>query len=195
MMLHPRDDDLVACADVLAAIGRGDEVDALRRAAREDDLARRRRIQKALHLDASRLIGARGALAEQVRAAVDVGIIAEVAAAQRIEDGLRLLRRGGVVEVDKRLAVDLLMQSGELLAEPAHVEDRPTGRTDSFGDDAAAHGSSSIASSSGRPCVTSSSSSSCRRTGPTLMREMMSLAKAKVSRLRASARPMPRERR
>ena len=41
---------------------------------------------------------------------------------------LRLLRRGGVVEIDERLAVDLLLQDREVARGPSDVEAARTGR-------------------------------------------------------------------
>ena len=106
VVLHLGDEHFVALADVGAAEGLSDQVDGLGRAAHEDDLARVRRVQERLNLDAGLFIGACRALAEQVHAAMDVGVVFGVAADHCVDDGLRLLRRGRVVQIDERLAVD-----------------------------------------------------------------------------------------
>ena len=124
VVLHLGDEHLVALADIRAAERLRDQVDGLGRAAHEDDLARVRRVQELLHLVAGLLVGARRPLAQQVHAAMDVGVVLGVAAHHRVDDGLRLLRRGGVVEIDERLAVDLLVQDGEVLPDSLDVEGR-----------------------------------------------------------------------
>ena len=54
VVLEPGDDDLVARADVAAAPALRDQVDRLGRAADEDDLSDRRRVEEAAHLVARR---------------------------------------------------------------------------------------------------------------------------------------------
>ena len=127
MMLHGRDDDFVSGPDVPAAETLGDEVDALGGAADEDDFACFGRVDEALHLGARILVGLRGPLAEQVNAAMDVAALGRVKAFQGVEDRLRLLRGGRVVEIHQRPAVDLLPQDGKVGPDAAHVE-RPRRR-------------------------------------------------------------------
>ena len=50
MVFQMRDENLVACLDELSAKAAGDQVDAFRGAAHEDDLAHRRRRQEAANL-------------------------------------------------------------------------------------------------------------------------------------------------
>ena len=59
VMLHLGDDDLVAGADVRAAVGLGDEVDGLGRAADEDDLLRVGRVEEPPDRFARRLVRSR----------------------------------------------------------------------------------------------------------------------------------------
>src|SRR5262249_46476739 len=102
-----------------------------------------------------------------------------VVALQRVEDDLRLLRRRGVVEVDERLAVDLLAQDREVVADAADAEQRRwllarargRGRLNT-------HGASFACPSEGRCCVASRAVSRWSRSDSIWMRPMMSLAKA-----------------
>jgi hypothetical protein len=45
-------------------------------------------------------------------AAMDIGIVALVVALDGMEDRAWFLRRGGVVEIDERMAVDFLTERG-----------------------------------------------------------------------------------
>ena len=64
---------------------------------------------------ARRLVGLGRGVGEIVQAAMDVGVFVLVGVHEPVEDGLRLLRRGGVVEIDERLAVRALGQDREIL--------------------------------------------------------------------------------
>ena len=48
---------------------------------------------------------------------MDVGVVALVETAQRVDDGARFLARGRVVEIEQRLAVNLLVKNREILAQ------------------------------------------------------------------------------
>ena len=65
-----------------------------------------------------------GAIAECVYAAVHVGIIAAVVIADGLDHALGLLGGGGVVEVDQRMAVNLLREDREIAAHPRGVKNR-----------------------------------------------------------------------
>ena len=56
--------------------------------------------------------------------AVDVGIVPRIKPGSGVNDGLRLVRGGGVVQPDERPAVDRLVQSGKIPANPFHVKRR-----------------------------------------------------------------------
>ena len=94
------------------------------RAAHEDDLAGAGGVQEPLELAARILERLGRALAQQVDAAVDVGVFLGVAPDHRVDHGLRLLRRRRVVEINERLAMDLLGEDREVLADPPNVERR-----------------------------------------------------------------------
>ena len=46
---------------------------------------------------------------------MDIGVVVLVVMAQRVEDGARFLRGGGVIEIDERMPVDLLVENREIL--------------------------------------------------------------------------------
>ena len=57
-----------------------------------------------------------------VNAAMDVGVHVLVVARDGVDDDLRLLRSGGVVQIDQRLAVDPLGEDGKIGADPGEIE-------------------------------------------------------------------------
>ena len=148
-------------------------------------------------VDARPLVGRRGALAEQVHAAVDVGVVLRVEARDRVDDRLRLLRGRRVVEIDERLAVHLLLQDREVararsprrtaVARPTSrlVRRRTPGRR--------SHTACSIAGAPGSRAASSRSTPRAAgrgRCGRDVVRE-----RADRACLRAASRPMPRARR
>ena len=86
------------------------------------DLVRSARIEKALHLGAGLFVGLGGALAEFMNAAMDIGAVHFVKFHDSVDDRARFLRGGGVIEIDKRLAVDGLLEDGEILADLLDIE-------------------------------------------------------------------------
>ncbi len=121
VMLKPGDDDLVILADVLSAPALRDEVDGLGCATDEYDLVRGRRAKKAAHLFAGVLIRVGGAGGQLMRAAMNVRVFEAVEMHEPVDDGLRLLRGGGVVEPDQRMAVDVLVEDGKVAADSVDV--------------------------------------------------------------------------
>ena len=55
-------------------------------------------------------------IAQFVNTAMDIGIIALVVIIQRLDDRAGFLGRGGVVEINQRLSMDLLVQDGKVCA-------------------------------------------------------------------------------
>ncbi len=114
MMLHDGEHDLVALADLHAAVGRGHEVDGLGSVAGEDDLVDARGIEEAAH-DLARVLEAlRRGVREIVQAAVNVGVFEAIGVVHGLDHRQRLLGGGAVVEIDQRLAVDLAEQDREI---------------------------------------------------------------------------------
>ncbi len=121
MVLHDREHDLVAGLDALAAERVGHQVDGLGGVAGEDDLFLAGRVEEGAHLLARILVGFGRGIGEIVQPAVHVGVFGGIGVLQAIEHGLRLLRRGGIVEIDERLAVDLQREDRKILADAVHV--------------------------------------------------------------------------
>jgi hypothetical protein len=72
---------------------------------------------------AGALVGLGGPLAQVVDATVDVGVVEAVVGDEGVDDRLGLLAGRRVVEVDEGLAVHLLVQGREVLADPLDVPD------------------------------------------------------------------------
>ncbi len=108
-------------------------------------------------LGAGVLVVLGGALAEQVDAAMNVGVVGRVVVLQGVQHGARLLGGGGVVEIDERLAAHLLAQDGEVVADALHVEHRglrrPGGPRGQNGNGRDAHHFSSLGSAGPRRAV------------------------------------------
>jgi hypothetical protein len=133
VVLHLRDDDLVAGADPeplgLGARGGGvaqgvrDEVDALGDVLGEHHLGLVRSADEAGDLQPRALVRLGRLLAELVRRPVDVGVVPGVELLDRVDHLQRLLRGVGAVEVDQRTAVaDAARQDREVLADLSDVD-------------------------------------------------------------------------
>ena len=106
VVLQGRDDDFASGVVAVEARHRcGDQVDALRRAARENDFFRRSGAEEAAHRFAGGFVQIGGALREEVHAAMHVGVHVVVFLRHGLDHRTRLLCRGGVVEIDKRVFV------------------------------------------------------------------------------------------
>ena len=103
----------------------GHQVDAFGGAAHEDQLVLGAGVEEALGLGARLFVGRRGALAQLVHAAMDVGAIHLVELADGVDHRERLLRRGGVIQIHQRLAVDALLQDREILPDLVARRNRP----------------------------------------------------------------------
>src|SRR6516164_4453354 len=102
-MFHGGDEDFVAGADLASAETGGDQIDPLGGAADKNDLARLGSVQKALDFDSGHFVFVGGPLTEVMDAAVNVGVLFAVESIQSVDDDLRFLSRGGIIQVDQRL--------------------------------------------------------------------------------------------
>ena len=179
MMLERGHDDLVPFADALPAEGLGHEVDRLGRAADEHDLAGLGGIHERSDLLTHLLVGVGRLDRECVHAAVDVRVGPPIHVGDRLDDGLRLLSRCRVVEVDERVAVNLAGEDREAAAEGLDVEARavPLGGR-ATREDGAHERAPRIGSASPRGSRRPSCASTNARRGATRILEATSLAKA-----------------
>jgi len=122
MVLQFGDDGDVPRAEVVEAPRVGHEIDALRCAVREDQLARLRRIHELRDLLAGAFVLRGCDLRKRVDAAMDVRVGGLVEVAQLVEHLARFVRADRGVEVGERLAADLLLEDGKIGAELACVE-------------------------------------------------------------------------
>ena len=112
-MLHFREQNHVAGLEIFCAPRTGDEIDAFGRAARENDFVGAFGVDEFRGAGARGFEGVRGAVAQFVDAAMDIGVVVLVVMDERVNHRARLLRRGGVVEINQRLAVDFLVEDRE----------------------------------------------------------------------------------
>ena len=104
VMLHHREQHLVAGAQVGLTPGAGHQVDRLAGIAGVHDLAGTGRPHEGRHLLAGMLKALGGAGAELVSAAMHVGVVVAVVMLQRLQHLAGLLAGGGVIQIDQRLA-------------------------------------------------------------------------------------------
>jgi hypothetical protein len=124
VVLHLGGDDLVALGEAVARPGVGEEVEALGGGLREDDAPRAGRPDELGNLAPGTLVEDGGSLPQGVHRAVHIRVVLLVEALQLVDDLARLLRGGGVVQIGERLAVDLLVENGKVLANLSCVHGR-----------------------------------------------------------------------
>jgi hypothetical protein len=90
--------NLIALVDIAAAPGLRDEVDRLRRAARENNVVGRACAKEATDFFARCLIGVCRARGERMGAAVDVRVLVLVEQREPVDHRLRLLRGRRIIE-------------------------------------------------------------------------------------------------
>ena len=127
VVLHLGDDDLVARLQVRAPPRVRDQVERLRRRAREHDLALPGRTDERGDLRARAFVQLSRLFGQRVHAAVHVRVVMLVEVDEAVDHAPRLLRRGRVVQPDERLvAVHAALEDREVLANDLGIEHRPT---------------------------------------------------------------------
>ena len=124
VMLHAGAEDDITRLQISVTPGIGDEVDAFSGAASEDNLIFGRSRDEAGDGAAGGLKAIGGSHAEGVEGTVDVGVVTLVVVRECLDDAAGLLGGGGAVEVDERMAVDLLLEDGEVVSDARPVHDR-----------------------------------------------------------------------
>ena len=101
MMLQRGDNDLVAGFQKRPTKAGSDEVDRFGRAAREDHAFVLGGVDELCNGSAGGFVSSRCILREPVNAAMNVGVLLGVETLDGIDNGLRLLRRCAVVEINQ----------------------------------------------------------------------------------------------
>ena len=122
VVLELGQEDLIPGPEVRPAPAFGDEVDALGGAADEDAAAGGGQPEEPGHDLAGALVGSGGLLAQEVDAAVHVGVLLRVVTPERLDHDRRFLRGGGVVEVGQRAAMHQPPEDREVWAHGRDVE-------------------------------------------------------------------------
>jgi hypothetical protein len=121
-MLHLGDEYLVASADVRASERLRHQVYSLGRSSNEDDLAGACGVEESLNFFTRFFVGTRCALAQKVNPTMDVRVVFSVAPDHRIDNHLRFLCGGRVVEVNEGLSVNALVQYRKVAAHLLNIE-------------------------------------------------------------------------
>ena len=116
-MLHFGEQDHIAGLQIFCAPRTGDEIDALGRSARENNFVGIPGIDEFGRPCSRRFKRRRGAIAQFMDAAMDVGVVVLVVMNERVDHRSWFLRGRRVVEIDQRLAMDLLVEDGKILAQ------------------------------------------------------------------------------
>ncbi len=183
MVLHHREHDLVAGFDLRSKEARRDKIDRLGAALGEDDLLGGACVQEALNRRTRVLVALRRQRRQIMHAAMHIGIFVAGEFAHGVQHGARLLRRGGIVEIDQRPAIDFATEDFEIAARGMDVEGRCVA---DFGFGTHDATCASAASTTFQTTARMASSS---------ISETASWTKARISSPRASASGMPRARR
>ncbi len=122
VVLHLGEQHLIALAQELAAPSLRDQVHRLRGSAREHDRLGPRGAEEPGEVRASALEELGGLLAQHVEASMRVRVVVRVEVGHRVDHLLRLLRRGGAVQVDERPVAHRAREDGEVLADPLDVQ-------------------------------------------------------------------------
>jgi len=124
VVLHLRDEDLVAGPQTGPSVGVRHEVEGFGGAAGEHDPAGVHAAERPGHDVAGALEGGRGLFRHAMYAAVHVGVHLAVVARERLHHRLRGERRGRAVQVDQLVAEDLALQRSEVRADPFDIQHR-----------------------------------------------------------------------
>ena len=123
-MLHLGNQDAITRPQHIAGPGRGHEIDRLGRSPGKNDRVRRRRIQETGDPFSGSFVKSGRSRAQFVEAPMDIGVVLTIVAAKLVNDALGSLGRGGVIQVNQRAPMYLLIQDRKILPELAGQEVR-----------------------------------------------------------------------
>ena len=121
MVFHHRNDHFVAGRHTFVGKAGSNQVDRLCRPTRENNLVGRAGVQELLHGLACILMRFRRRLAQEMNAAVNIGIHIIIATLDLFHHTAWLLGCRSVVEVNKRLIVYLMIQNREILPDRLYI--------------------------------------------------------------------------
>ena len=121
VVLHHRNDHLIACRQTLVGKAGRDQVDRLCRPARENNLVGRAGIQELLHGLARFFMRFGSRLTQEMNTTVDIGIHIKVTAVYLLHHTARLLGSRPIVKVNKRLIVYLLAQNRKIFPNGLYI--------------------------------------------------------------------------
>src|SRR3984893_3439457 len=122
VVLHAGNQHFIARAYLSAPIGLRNEVDGLCRPANKNNLRLARGVEETLYRPARRFVLFRRIFGKVMHAPVNVGISPLVVTRERIDDDLRLLRRGSVVQIDERFATYGLLEDRKVTPGFLYIE-------------------------------------------------------------------------
>ena len=88
---------------------------------RKNDFVGRSGVEEGAHFFARGLIGVGRGIGEIMQAAMDIGVFVLIGMVHALDHRARLLRRGGIVEIDQRLAIGSFGQDREIRADACDV--------------------------------------------------------------------------
>src|SRR3990167_2601446 len=192
MMLHGGDDDFIPGLQGTPPERLGNQIDRLGSTTDKYDFLVGAGVEKVPDLLPSRFVCGRGLRAERMHTAMDIRIVVAVIVIDGFDNLDGLLRRGGVIQIDQRLAMDPAGQDREIRADGLDIECGRVCLITRGGTFAGHFMKFLINSVSGNLPTTDNSRRS--RTGLKSIRLITSSAKAKVSRLLAVFSSMARDR-
>ena len=122
MVLHLGQQNRVTFAQILQSPSLGHQIQAFGGASGENDFFPAVGVKVFGDALTGALVGFGSAVAEFVDAAVDVGVVALVVGADGVDDDLRFLATGGVVEIYEGMTVNGLLEDGEIVTELGPVD-------------------------------------------------------------------------
>ena len=117
------DQDFIAGPQQRPRIALRHQVDRFGGSAQEDDFVARARVDEARQAISRALVQGRGFLAQGVHAAMNIGVVMPFVVIHCIDHALRALRRGAVVQVGQRLAMNHAAQDRKLPPSGLDIED------------------------------------------------------------------------
>ena len=127
MVLHRTDQHLIAAIHSISTDGSSDQVDRFRGSAGKDHTVGIGCMDELCHLGSNRLIANRRSLAEGMDTPVHIGTVLLIEGLHRLQHLGRFLSRGSAVEIDQRIPMDLLLQTGESSPDLIQVREGGTG--------------------------------------------------------------------